>query len=238
MQWPSGSLRRRSFTPRSVRVVRSRGAGSGGSRGASRPPRRRERGSRRWRRRDEDTRRGPTPRTAASCLVAFPPLAAKPTGRGLGRRRDGALSAGRGRAGGREADERFPRRPASGGRRQRKRLGHDGFGGAQHRRDQRARVEVALAGGTHDAGQHLLGVGPPPGAVAAAHLAGDHRGADASWWLRHGSHKKRNTAGNQESASANGAGCRRAGRRVGRGQTPDATSVRRAGRAQPEGLSG
>ena len=27
-------------------------------------------------------------------------------------------------------------------------LGHDGFGGAQHRRDQRARVEVALAGGT------------------------------------------------------------------------------------------
>ena len=50
----------------------------------------RPRGSRRWRRRDEDTRRGPTPRTAASCLVAFPPLAAKPTGRGLGRRRDGA----------------------------------------------------------------------------------------------------------------------------------------------------
>ena len=35
-----------------------------------------------------------------------------------------------------------------------------------------------MAGGTHDAGQHLLGVGPPPGAVAAAHLAGDHRGAD------------------------------------------------------------
>ena len=50
----------------------------------------RPRGSRRWRRRHEDTRRGPTPRTAASCLVAFPPLAAKPTGRGLGRRRDGA----------------------------------------------------------------------------------------------------------------------------------------------------
>ena len=31
----------------------------------------RPRGSRRWRRRHEDTRRGPTPRTAASCLVAF-----------------------------------------------------------------------------------------------------------------------------------------------------------------------
>ena len=45
----------------------------------------RPRGSRRWRRRHEDTRRGPTPRTAAS-----PPLAAKPTGRGLGRRGDGA----------------------------------------------------------------------------------------------------------------------------------------------------
>ena len=51
----------------------------------------RPRGSRRWRAAaNEDTRRGPTPRTAASCLVAFPPLAAKPTGRGLGRRRDGA----------------------------------------------------------------------------------------------------------------------------------------------------
>ena len=80
--------------------------------------------------------------------------------------------------GGREADERFPRRPASGGRRQRKRFGHDGFGGAQHRRDQRARVEVALAGGTHDAGQHLLGVGPAPGAVAAADLTRDHCGSD------------------------------------------------------------
>ena len=54
-------------------------------RGGARP-----RGSRRRRRRHEDTRRGPTPRTAASCLVACPPLAAKPTGRGLGRRRDGA----------------------------------------------------------------------------------------------------------------------------------------------------
>ena len=54
-------------------------------RGGARP-----RGSRRRRRRHEDTRRGPTSRTAASCLVACPPLAAKPTGRGLGRRRDGA----------------------------------------------------------------------------------------------------------------------------------------------------
>ena len=67
---------------------------------------------------------------------------------------------------------------ASGGWRQRKRFGHDGFGGAQHRGDQRARVEMALAGGAHDTGQHLLGVRPAPGAVAAADLAGDHRGAD------------------------------------------------------------
>ena len=33
----------------------------------------------------------------------------------------------------------------------------------------------ALAGGTHHARQHLLGVGTLAGAVAAAHLAGDHR---------------------------------------------------------------
>ena len=32
-----------------------------------------------------------------------------------------------------------------------------GFGGPQHRGDQRSQVEVALAGGAHDAGQHLLG---------------------------------------------------------------------------------
>ena len=35
-----------------------------------------------------------------------------------------------------------------------------------------------MAGGTHDAGQHLLGVGPAPGAVAAADLTRDHCGSD------------------------------------------------------------
>ena len=39
-------------------------------------------------------------------------------------------------------------------------------------------VEVALAGGAHDAGQHLLRVGAFAGAVAAADLASDHRGPD------------------------------------------------------------
>ncbi len=39
-------------------------------------------------------------------------------------------------------------------------------------------VESALAGGTHHARQHLLGVGALAGAVAAARPAGDHRGAD------------------------------------------------------------
>lgn len=48
-------------------------------------------------------------------------------------------------------------------------------------------IKSALAGGTHDAVQHLLGVGPALGAVAAAHLADDHRGVGwsarrASWW--------------------------------------------------------
>ena len=87
-----GSLSARHRRRRSVRVVRSRGAGSGGSRGASRSPTaaRGHAGPGDGAAANEDTRRGPTPRTAASCLVAFPPLAAKPTGRGLGRRRDGA----------------------------------------------------------------------------------------------------------------------------------------------------
>ena len=92
-------------------------------------------------------------------------------------------------------------------------------GGAQHRGDQRRQVEVALAGGAHDAGQDLLGVGAVAGAVAAAHLADDDGGPElvassegshkkrntagnglfgrASWWpSSEGSHKKRNTAGN------------------------------------------
>ena len=65
-----------------------------------------------------------------------------------------------------------------GRRRKAEELGDDGFGGAQHRSDQRRQVEVALAGGAHDAGQDLLGVGAVAGAVAAAHLADDHGGPD------------------------------------------------------------
>ena len=57
-------------------------------------------------------------------------------------------------------------------------LGDDGFGGAQHRGDQRRQVEAALAGGAHNAGQDLLGVGAVAGAVAAAYLADDHGGPD------------------------------------------------------------
>ena len=44
-----------------------------------------------------------------------------------------------------------------GRRRKAEELGDDGFGGAQHRGDQRRQVEAALAGGAHDAGQDLLG---------------------------------------------------------------------------------
>ena len=76
-----------------------------------------------------------------------------------------------------ETDAWFPRLP-SGGRRQGEGFGHDRFGGAEHRGEQGAGVELALAGGAHDAGQDLPGVGSAPGAVAAADLAGDHRGAD------------------------------------------------------------
>ena len=57
-------------------------------------------------------------------------------------------------------------------------LGDGGFGGAQERGDQRRQVEAALAGGAHDAGKDLLGVGAVAGAVAAAHLADDHGGPD------------------------------------------------------------
>ena len=57
-------------------------------------------------------------------------------------------------------------------------LGDDGLRGAQQRGDQRRQVEVALAGGAHDAGEHLLGVGTVARAVAAAHLADDHGGPD------------------------------------------------------------
>ena len=42
-----------------------------------------------------------------------------------------------------------------GRRRKAEELGDNGFGGAQHRGDQRRQVEFALAGGAHDAGQDL-----------------------------------------------------------------------------------
>ena len=67
----------------------------------------------------------------------------------------GYRSGGVGRAARAEADAWFPRLP-SGGRRQGEGFGHDRFGGAEHRGEQGAGVELALAGGAHDAGQDLL----------------------------------------------------------------------------------
>ena len=57
-------------------------------------------------------------------------------------------------------------------------VGDDGTGGAQHRGDQRRQIEVALAGGAHDAGQHLLAVGAVAGAVATADLSDNDGGTD------------------------------------------------------------
>ena len=65
-----------------------------------------------------------------------------------------------------------------GRRRQAEYVGDDGLGGTQHRGDQRRQVEVALACGTYDVGEDLLGVGALTGAVAAAHLADDDGGSD------------------------------------------------------------
>ena len=105
-----------------------------------------------------------------------------------------------------------------GWRREAEELGDHGFGGAQHRGDQRRQVEVALAGGAYDAGQDLLGVGAVAGAVATAHLADDHGRPDGLFGApvgasSEGSHKKRNTAGNsvarcaaKRSASSSGGG--------------------------------
>ena len=45
-------------------------------------------------------------------------------------------------------------------------------------RDQRRQIEVALAGGAHDAGQHLLAVGAVAGAVATADLSDNDGGTD------------------------------------------------------------
>ena len=49
-------------------------------------------------------------------------------------------------------------------------------GGAQHRGDQRRPIEMALTGGAHDAGEHLLSIGAVAGAVATTHLVGDDSG--------------------------------------------------------------
>ena len=56
-------------------------------------------------------------------------------------------------------------------------VGDDGAGGAQHRGDQRRQIEMALAGGAHDAGEHLLGVGAVAGAVATADCEHDRAAA-------------------------------------------------------------
>ena len=69
-------------------------------------------------------------------------------------------------------------RPSRGRRRKPECVGDDGIGSAQHRGDQRRKVEVALTGGAHDAGQHLLGVGALARAVAATDFAGDDGGTD------------------------------------------------------------
>ena len=69
-------------------------------------------------------------------------------------------------------------RPSRGRRRKPECVGDDGIGSAQHRGDQRRKVEVALAGGANDAGQHLLAVGAVTGAVATADLADNDGGTD------------------------------------------------------------
>ena len=56
-------------------------------------------------------------------------------------------------------------------------VGDDGAGGAQHRGDQRRQIEMALAGGAHDAGEHLLGVGAVAGAVATTDCEHDRAAA-------------------------------------------------------------
>ena len=97
-------------------------------------------------------------------------------------------------------------------------VGDDGAGGAQHRGDQRRQIEMALAGGAHDAGEHLLGVGAVAGAVATASLRITTAGRMACSARQlvasiDRSHKKRNTAANsvarcraKRSASSSGGG--------------------------------
>ena len=56
-------------------------------------------------------------------------------------------------------------------------VGHGGVGSSKHRGDQRGKVEVPLVSRPHDAGEHLLGVGPVAGAIAAADCEHDRAGA-------------------------------------------------------------
>ena len=118
------------------------------------------------------------------------------------------------RRGGGDFGRRPPMRSAAEGRGVRGRR----FRGAQQRGDRRRQVEAALAGGAHDAGEHLLGVctvarAVPPHTLrmtTAGRMACSARQLVAS---SEGSHKKRNTAGNsvarcaaKRSASASGSG--------------------------------
>ena len=50
-------------------------------------------------------------------------------------------------------------------------VGHGGVGSPKHRGDQRGKVEVPLVSRPHDAGEHLLGVGPVAGATMRSNWA-------------------------------------------------------------------
>ena len=183
----SGELRRRKVAPcADCRLGRAGSAVLGtvslpgwralqaGPAGASAPPGgARPRGSSRWRRR----KRGAAGTDVANCgerLVGVSVgSATKPTCSGRGRLRPARRE--------RSAD-RGPQGtglPPSGGWRQRKSFGHDGFGGAQHRRDQRARVEVALAGLMATIGRGRKSAAPGCGHPRER----EHLGAAAPPWL-------------------------------------------------------
>ena len=57
-------------------------------------------------------------------------------------------------------------------------VGDHGVKSSKHRGDEWGKVELTLLGSAHDAGEDLLRVGAVTGAIATAHLAGYHRGAD------------------------------------------------------------
>ena len=78
---------------------------------------------------------------------------------------------------------------------------------------------MALTGGAHDAGEHLLSIGAVAGAVATTHLAGDDSGPNGLFGAPElvastvRSRRKRNTASNsvvrcraKRSASSSGGG--------------------------------